>query len=88
MKRAVRRRLRRSLVRQAKLQPSAADQAGAEKRVLIVLMNAFGLGGTVRTIWNLAGHLASAGYEVTILSVTRTADEPFFGEPLRQAVIN
>jgi glycosyltransferase involved in cell wall biosynthesis len=48
--------------------------------VLIVLMNAFGLGGTVRTTLNLAGHLASAGYEVTILSVVRMADEAFFGD--------
>src|SRR4051812_8784999 len=46
-------------------------------------MNAFGLGGTVRTTLNLAGHLASAGYEVTILSVVRRADEAFFGAPPR-----
>src|SRR4051812_25378678 len=44
-------------------------------------MNAFGLGGTVRTTLNLAGHLAAAGYEVTLLSVIQRADEPFFGKP-------
>jgi glycosyltransferase involved in cell wall biosynthesis len=81
VKRAAVRRARRALVDKARSPPSAEEIAGAERRVIIVLMNAFGMGGTVRTVLNLAGYLAGQGYEVRILSVLRTEDEPFFGEP-------
>ena len=59
LKRVAVRRARGLLVRRARARPSAADEAGAERRVFIVLMNAFGMGGIVRTTWNLAGHLAA-----------------------------
>jgi glycosyltransferase involved in cell wall biosynthesis len=74
-------RVRRALARQARMKPSAAEQAGAERRVYIVLMDAFGMGGTVRATHSLAGHLARVGYDVTILSVIRLDDEPFFEFP-------
>jgi glycosyltransferase involved in cell wall biosynthesis len=72
--------MRSGLVRYARAQPRPGDEAGAEKRVYMILMTAFGMGGTIRTTWNLAAHLASQGYEVVILSVGRSRDEAFFGE--------
>lgn len=81
LQRAAARRTRGLLVRRARMQPRAEDEAGAERRVFIVLMNAFGMGGIVRTTLNLAGHLGASGYDVTILSVIRRVDEPFFGPP-------
>jgi glycosyltransferase involved in cell wall biosynthesis len=48
--------------------------------VFILLMSAWGMGGTIRTTLNFAGHLASKGYEVEILSIGRGRDKPFFGE--------
>jgi glycosyltransferase involved in cell wall biosynthesis len=80
-KRAAARRARRALVAKARVPPTPEELVGAERRVIIVLMNAFGMGGTVRTVMNLAGYLGGRGYEVQILSVLRTADEPFFGDP-------
>ena len=62
----------------ARAEPRAADRVGAERRVTIVLGSAWGMGGTIRTVHNLAGHLASRGYEVEILSVFRSRGEPFF----------
>src|SRR4051812_30539224 len=44
-------------------------------------MTAWGMGGTIRTILNLAGYLAGRGYEVHILSVGRGRDEAFFDIP-------
>src|SRR5207248_810005 len=44
-------------------------------RVTILLGNAYGIGGTTRTILNLAGQLARA-HEVEILSLIRERDEP------------
>ncbi|MGZ8649173.1 MAG: glycosyltransferase family 4 protein [Solirubrobacteraceae bacterium] len=62
----------------ARAEPRAADRVGAERRVTIVLGSAWGMGGTIRTVHNLAGHLASRGYEVEILSVFRSRGKPFF----------
>jgi glycosyltransferase involved in cell wall biosynthesis len=80
LERAAVRRARRALVEHGAKPPSADERARAERRVTIVLMNAFGMGGTVRTTLNLAEYLAGAGYDVEILSVIRTADDSFFGE--------
>ena len=74
------RALRSAVVRYVRAKPRRKDKAGAEKRVYIILMTAFGMGGTIRTTLNLATYLASKGYEVVILSVLRARDEPFFGE--------
>jgi glycosyltransferase involved in cell wall biosynthesis len=81
LKSAAVRRARRALVDHGSKPPSAEEIARAERRVTIVLMNAFGMGGTVRTTLNLAEYLAGAGYEVEILSVIQTADDSFFGTP-------
>lgn len=73
-------RVARALQWYVRAQPRPKDQTGAEKRVFILLMSAWGMGGTIRTILNMAGHLASRGYEVEILSIGRGRDEPFFGD--------
>jgi glycosyltransferase involved in cell wall biosynthesis len=49
-------------------------------RVYILLLNAWGMGGTVRTTLNLAGYLARY-HDVEILSLIRARDEPFFPLP-------
>ncbi|MFC4061743.1 glycosyltransferase family 4 protein [Planomonospora corallina] len=48
--------------------------------VRIILQHAYGMGGTIRTVLNLAGHLARER-DVEIVSVVRTAKEPFFPIP-------
>ena len=72
-----RRRLRNLLIRYARAEPSAAERAGAERRVVILLGNAWGMGGTIRTTLNLAEYLAKS-YEVEIVSIGRWRDKPFF----------
>ncbi|HWM11722.1 MAG TPA: hypothetical protein VNO82_20360, partial [Solirubrobacteraceae bacterium] len=67
-------RLARQLLRHlVRAQPRGDDT------VVIVLMSAWGMGGTIRAAHNLAGHLAAQGWRVRILSVFRTREEPFFG---------
>jgi glycosyltransferase involved in cell wall biosynthesis len=73
-------KLRGLFTRYVRAQPRPADQEGAERRVFILLMSAWGMGGTIRTTLNFAGHLASKGYEVEILSIGRGRAKPFFGE--------
>ncbi len=67
-------------MRYVRAKPRRKDTAGADKRVYILLMTAYGMDGTIRTTLNLAGYLDSQGYEVVILSVYRARDEPFFGD--------
>lgn len=52
----------------------------AKPHVYFLLYTAWGMGGTVRAVFNLAGHLAKR-HDVTILSVRRTSEEPFFPFP-------
>jgi glycosyltransferase involved in cell wall biosynthesis len=59
--------------------PGGAERPGGEK-VSILLMHAWGLGGTIRTMLNLAGHLAQH-HEVEIISVVRLRENPFFAFP-------
>ncbi len=80
VKRWVIRKMRAALLRYVRRAPRTDDLEGADKRVFILLVAAWGMGGTIRTTLNLAGHLASEGWEVEILSVGRGRDEPFFGE--------
>jgi glycosyltransferase involved in cell wall biosynthesis len=55
--------------------PSGSD---ADRRVVILLMSAWGMGGTIRAAHNLAGHLAAHGYDVELASIFRLRAEPFF----------
>ena len=48
--------------------------------VRILLMHAYGMGGTIRTCLTLAEHLAAQG-PVEVISIVRSRDEPFFAFP-------
>ncbi|MCP2351855.1 glycosyltransferase [Nonomuraea roseoviolacea] len=50
------------------------------RQVKILLLHAYGMGGTIRTAFTLAGTLA-AHHDVEIVSVTKTAGRPFFQVP-------
>jgi glycosyltransferase involved in cell wall biosynthesis len=76
-KRAALSPLRLALRTYVRAQPRAADLAGAERRVTILLVSAWGMGGTIRSVHNLAGYLAKT-HDVEILSVFRRREEPFF----------
>jgi glycosyltransferase involved in cell wall biosynthesis len=75
-----RRPLRVALVRYVRAAPRAQAAADREPRVYFLLFSAWGMGGTVRAVLNLAGHLAER-HPVTILSVRRTSEQPFFAFP-------
>jgi glycosyltransferase involved in cell wall biosynthesis len=66
--------------------PRKRDLDGADRRVLILLMSAWGMGGTIRAAHNMAGHLASKGYDVEIGSVIRLRGEAFFSDGLPEGV--
>ena len=69
--------IRRALIKHVQAPPrkSCTDDPG---RVVILLVSAWGMGGTIRAALNLAGYLADHR-EVEILSVYRRRDESFFG---------
>ena len=46
--------------------------------VTFVIVNVFGMGGTIRTVVTLANHLARAGHRVEIISVVRPRETTFF----------
>ena len=75
-----RRVVRSALLRYVRAQPRAADREASERRVTILLSSAWGMGGTIRAVLNMAGYLAGAGWEVQILTGYRRRDTPFFGE--------
>jgi glycosyltransferase involved in cell wall biosynthesis len=77
------RRLRQSvralLMRAARARPSREALAGADRRVVILLASAWGMGGTIRAALNLGGYLM-ADHEVEVLSAHRRRQTPFMGE--------
>jgi glycosyltransferase involved in cell wall biosynthesis len=75
-----RRLARGALLRYVKAAPRAQDAADGEPRIYFLLYTAWGMGGTIRAVLNLADHLAER-HPVTILSVRRTSDQPFFPFP-------
>jgi glycosyltransferase involved in cell wall biosynthesis len=62
-----------------RLRPKAPPRDGRAK-VTILIGNAYGMGGTVRTCLNVAGHLARR-YDVELISIHRHRAEPFFPFP-------
>ena len=68
----------RAAVRLAGLLPRRS--AGDMGDVRILLGHAYGMGGTIRTCLNIAGHLAASRH-VEVISVIRRRDEPFFAFP-------
>ena len=53
------------------------ETAYTHPRVFIMLASAWGMGGTIRTVHTLAGHLAKT-YDVEIVSLVRRGEKPFF----------
>ncbi|WP_328467387.1 glycosyltransferase [Actinoplanes sp. NBC_00393] len=45
-------------------------------KILFLINNAFGVGGTIQTTFNLGGALAERGHDVTVLSTVRGRDLP------------
>ena len=58
----------------------AAQSAGDRRKVYVLLMHAYGMGGTIRTTLNLVEYLAER-HDVELISVVRRRDEPFFPFP-------
>ncbi len=67
----------------ARLPRPAADPS--DTRVRILVLHAYGLGGTVRTSFNLAAGLTG---EVELLSLMRRRERPFFAPPAPVTVID
>jgi glycosyltransferase involved in cell wall biosynthesis len=91
LKRRLRRRAHRVLRRSAlwALRPlrwRRVAPPGERLRVRILLQNAHGTGGTIRTVLNLCGHLAR-DHDVEIVSVLRRSRKPFYTVPEGVTVI-
>ncbi|WP_433479041.1 glycosyltransferase family 4 protein [Spirillospora sp. CA-142024] len=85
MRRRARRRAHRVLRRSAlwalrPLRLRRVPPPGERLRVRILLQNAHGTGGTIRTVLNLCGHLVR-DHDVEIVSVLRRSTKPFFTIP-------
>jgi glycosyltransferase involved in cell wall biosynthesis len=68
--------LRAVMGRRARKLPRDRDA----KKVHVLLMNAYGMGGTIRTTLNLVEHLAET-HEVELISVIRRRERPIFRFP-------
>jgi glycosyltransferase involved in cell wall biosynthesis len=77
----IERLVRSAAVRAARARPRELDDDAARRRVTFLLMTAYGGDGTTRTTLNLAGYLASQGYDVEMISVHRDRRQPFFDWP-------
>jgi len=77
-KRRGRRRVRDALVRHAQAPPRDGGAVPPDGKVTILLVSAWGMGGTIRAALNMAGYLAQT-HEVEIISWYRRREEPFFG---------
>jgi glycosyltransferase involved in cell wall biosynthesis len=75
VKRAGLRVIRPWLVHYARAQPRPGEDPG--RKVYILLVSAWGMGGTIRAAINLAGYLADH-HEVEIISTYRRRDQPYF----------
>jgi glycosyltransferase involved in cell wall biosynthesis len=75
VKRAGLRVIRSGLVRYARAQPRPAEDPG--RKVFILLVSAWGMGGTIRAAINLAGYLADH-HDVEIISTYRRREHPYF----------
>jgi glycosyltransferase involved in cell wall biosynthesis len=58
----------------------AQPDGTADERIFILLLSAWGMGGTTRTVENLAGYLAGQ-HDVEVLSLFRRREKPFFELP-------
>ncbi|MFF0725568.1 glycosyltransferase family 4 protein [Streptomyces sp. NPDC004134] len=47
-------------------------------KIRYLLLNAYGKGGTIRTVFNQAGSMAAAGHDVEVISVLRRRESPWF----------
>ncbi|MEU5876821.1 glycosyltransferase family 4 protein [Spirillospora sp. NPDC047279] len=81
-KRQAHRLLRRTALRAARLLLRVRPRPRRRERlrIRILLQHVNGTGGTIRTVLNLSGELAS-DHDVEIVSVHRTSAEPFFPIP-------
>jgi glycosyltransferase involved in cell wall biosynthesis len=73
--RAARRSLRSALLRAVRAAPAEGQDPG--RKVYILLVSAWGMGGTIRAAINLAGYLASH-HDVEIISTYRRREAPYF----------
>ncbi len=60
--------------------PTAWADAGARSNVVILIMHAFGMGGTIRTVLTLAEHLALE-HDVEVVSAIRRRESSFLPMP-------
>jgi glycosyltransferase involved in cell wall biosynthesis len=75
VKRIVLRVIRSALLRYVRAEPGPS--ADADRKVFILLVSAWGMGGTIRAAINLAGYLADHK-DVEIVSTYRRRKEPYF----------
>jgi glycosyltransferase involved in cell wall biosynthesis len=75
VKRAGLRILRSALLRYVRAEPEPGQDQG--RKVYILLVSAWGMGGTIRAAINLAGYLADH-HDVEIVSTYRRRNEPYF----------
>jgi glycosyltransferase involved in cell wall biosynthesis len=74
-RRFIARTVRRTLLRYVRSGTRRRDHG---PDVFILVLSAWGMGGTVRAVHNLAGYLAQR-HDVRLISVYRRRQEPFFG---------